>query len=104
MEFTTARFETTNKILNSLPKATRWSLPPLQAVTLKSGAVLSEPHHDVDYVYFPDDALISILALNADGLTLEVGLVGNEGMVGLPAILGGVTPYSAVVHKGGRAL
>jgi CRP-like cAMP-binding protein len=71
---------------------------------LKHGVVLSEPDSEVDYVYFPDDALISILSLNSDGSTLEIGLVGNEGMVGVHTILGGAAPYRSVVQKSGGAL
>jgi len=41
--------------------------------------------------------------MNSEGSTVEIGLVGSEGMVGVPAILGGVTPYRAVVQMGGDA-
>jgi CRP-like cAMP-binding protein len=82
----------------------RNKLPGLERVTLKRGAVLSEPDSEIDFVYFPDDALISILSLNTDGSTLEIGLIGSEGMVGVHAILGGVAPYRAVVQKSGVAL
>jgi CRP-like cAMP-binding protein len=72
-------------------------------VILKRGAVLSEPDSEVEYVYFPDDALISILSLNTDGSTLEIGLVGSEGVVGVHAFLGGLAPYRAIVQKSGAA-
>src|SRR5205823_374319 len=93
-----------NRILAHLPAANRGKLPPLEHVTLKQGAVLSEPDCDIDYVYFPDDALISIVSFSKDGSTLEIALIGREGVVGVQAILGGVAPYRAVVQKGGGAL
>jgi CRP-like cAMP-binding protein len=93
-----------NRILAMLPHANREKLPQLERVILRKGAVLSEPDHEIEYVYFPDNALVSILSVGADGAMLELGLIGNEGVVGIPAILGGVAPYRAVVQKSGRAV
>jgi CRP-like cAMP-binding protein len=70
---------------------------------LSKGAVLYEPDENIEHVYFLNNALVSILSTNAEGATVEIGLVGQEGMVGVPAILGGVTPYRAVVQMGGDA-
>jgi CRP-like cAMP-binding protein len=92
-----------NTILGALPKSYRDALISLELVPLETGVVLYEPDQQIDYVYFPNDALISILSLSAEGATVEIGLVGHEGMVGLPAILGGVTPYRAVVQMAGWA-
>jgi CRP-like cAMP-binding protein len=92
-----------NTILGSLPKSYRDALISLELVPLETGVVLYEPDQKIDYVYFPNDALISILSLSAEGATVEIGLIGHEGMVGLPAILGGVTPYRAVVQMSGWA-
>jgi CRP-like cAMP-binding protein len=75
----------------------------LEVVSLKTGDVLFEPDKEISYVYFPTDALIALVCLGADGSAIEVGLIGHEGMVGLPAILGGVTPYQAVVQMSGQA-
>jgi CRP-like cAMP-binding protein len=75
----------------------------LEAVTLESGMVLYEPDQAIDHVYFLNDALVSILSVSEDGDSMEIGVVGWEGMVGVPAILGGVTPYRAVVQIGGQA-
>src|SRR3989442_3818442 len=93
-----------NKILAALPKTSRDWLHMLEPVTLQAGMVLYEPDEAIEHVYFLNDALVSILSMNSDGWTVEIGLVGNEGMVGVPAILGGVTPYRAVVPIGGNAL
>lgn len=93
-----------NKILASLPTTHRDWLEKLEPVTLRSGMVLYEPDEDIEHVYFLDDALVSIVSVNSEGATVEIGMVGHEGMVGVPAILGGVSPYRAVVQMGGTAL
>jgi len=72
-------------------------------VQLPAGTVLYEPDETIEHVYFLTDALVSIISMNSEGSTVEIGLVGNEGMVGVPAILGGVTPYRAIVQMGGDA-
>ena len=75
----------------------------LEPVMLPKGTVLYEPDESIEHVYFLNNALVSILSTNAEGAAIEIGLVGQEGMVGVPAILGGVTPYRAVVQMGGDA-
>src|SRR6266446_5431725 len=95
--------ESMNKILVSLPTTSRHRLETLELVTLPAGSVLYEPGQKIDHVYFLNTALVSIVSVNSEGSTIEIGLVGNEGMVGVPAILGGVTPYRAVVQMGGEA-
>src|ERR1051326_1336843 len=93
--------ESMNKILALLPTASRHWLQTLEFVTLPTGAVLSEPDEKVEHVYFLNNALVSIVSMNSEGSTVEIGLIGHEGMVGVSAILGGVTPYRAVVQIGG---
>ena len=63
---------------------------------LEPGMVLYEPEKTIEHVYFLNGALVSIISTNSEGSTVEIGLVGNEGVVGVPAILGGVA------LKGGR--
>ena len=92
-----------NKILASMPLTAREWLETLEPVRLQSGMVLYEPDEAVEHVYFLDDALVSIVSMNSEGATVEIGLIGSEGMVGVPAILGGVTPYRAIVQMGGAA-
>ena len=70
---------------------------------LAPGTVLYEPDETIEHVYFLTNALVSIISMNSEGATVEIGLIGYEGMVGVPAILGGVTPYRAVVQMGGEA-
>ena len=92
-----------NKILASLPTSSQHWLDTLEPITLPKGTVLYEPDEQIEHVYFLNNALVSILSTNAEGATVEIGLVGQEGMVGVPAFLGGVTPYRAVVQMGGDA-
>jgi len=95
--------EPQNTLLCLLPPTSKRALPPLEAVMLQTGMVLYEADQEVEYVYFPESALVSILSSGPDGSTVEVGLIGRDGMVGIPAILGGVTPFRAVVQTGGDA-
>lgn len=65
--------------------------------------VLQEPDQEIEFVYFIEDGLVSLLSVNSDGGTIEIGMVGSEGMVGIPVILGGFSPYRAVVQIEGQA-
>jgi CRP-like cAMP-binding protein len=93
-----------NKLLSLLPYNSRDWLHLLEPVRLQSGMVLYEPDENIQHVYFLKNALVSIISTNSEGSTVEIGMVGNEGMVGVPAILGGVSPYRAIVQMGGDAL
>ena len=69
------------------------------------GQVLYEPGKAIRHVYFPVDCLISLLTAVDKRRSLEVGMVGNEGMAGMPFILGmGVSGVRALVQGGGNAL
>ncbi len=100
-----------NRLLAGLPAAEyRELLDGLEPLTLKSGEVLHEPGQKIRHAYFPVDCVVSLLstAVNAaDGrrCALEVGLVGYEGMVGVPLVLGGeLSSVRALVQSGGTAL
>src|SRR5690348_14697073 len=92
-----------NKILASLPSASREWTKTLEPVKLSAGTVLYEPDEAIEHVYFLTNALVSIVSLNSEGASVEIGMIGYEGMVGVPAILGGVMPYRAVVQMSGDA-
>ncbi len=80
-------------------------LSELEPVTLRFGEILYEAGGRIRHVYFPIDCLISLLTAVDKRRTLEVGMVGNEGMTGMPFILGmGVSGVRALVQGGGRAL
>ena len=95
-----------NKILASL-NATDYQhfLSQLEQITFAQGDVVYEPGDKIDYVYFPETAVFSMLCMMADGGTAEVGPVGREGVVGLNIFFGtDITPTQLVVHVAGTAL
>jgi CRP-like cAMP-binding protein len=76
----------------------------LEPISLRLGEVLCEAGADTAYVYFPNDSLISLLAV-AGAKPLEVGMVGREGMVGFSLALGvGKSPARALVQGSGTAM
>ena len=95
-----------NSLLASLPHAEyERLLAGLEPVTLKFGEVLHEPGVPIRYVYFPIDCVISLLAMVERHLSLAVGLVGHEGMIGSPLALGmHVSPRRALVQETGTAM
>ena len=95
-----------NRLLASLPrKSYRDLLPGLAAVTLDFGDVLYEPGDRIRDVYFPGRSVVSLLTVVDGHSALEVGLVGHEGMVGIPLALGvDISPVRALVQGGGAAM
>lgn len=79
----------TNRLLAALPKKEyQRLLPELEPVTLTFGEILFESGDRLQHVYFPVNSIISLLAAVEDREHLEVGIVGNEGMAGLPVFMG----------------
>lgn len=95
-----------NMLLASLSRKALARLQPrFTTVELAFGDALYRPGESIDHVYFPLDSMVSLLTLVEGHLALEVGLVGREGMVGLPLALGvGKSPVQAIVQGGGSAL
>ena len=95
-----------NSLLAAIPrKAYQRLLAVLEPVDLAFGKVLYEPGETIRNVYFPGDSLVSLLTLADGHLALEVGLIGREGMVGIPLVLGHQkSPVRALVQGGGTAL
>jgi CRP-like cAMP-binding protein len=78
-----------NKILAALPsKEYKRLLPHLTPVSLPSGETLYEANDRIKYVYFVNGAVVSLVTHMEEGTSVEVGLVGNEGMVGLSIVMG----------------
>jgi CRP-like cAMP-binding protein len=78
-----------NKILLSLSrKECSQILPKLEFVRLKLHQVLHEAGETIKSGYFVNAGLMSILAVQPDGKTVEVGLIGREGFAGLPLLVG----------------
>jgi CRP-like cAMP-binding protein len=95
-----------NRILASIPPADFKRLDEqLVPVVLRFGQVLYEPGKAIRHVYFPINCLVSLLTAVDKRRTLEVGMVGFEGMAGMPFILGvGVSGVRALVQGAGQAL
>jgi CRP-like cAMP-binding protein len=84
-----ARPPTENRILNALPDEEYERLAPhLEFIETKHGQTLYQTNQTIDYVYFPNRAMISLVSQLSDGASVEVGVVGFEGMAGLPYVLG----------------
>lgn len=96
---------TQNHLLAALASDTRKRLLPyLELIQLSQGKVVHEIRETPLHVYFPTNAIIANLALNENGASTEVYMVGNEGVVGIAAFMGGKTiPLQAVVRSPGYA-
>ena len=94
-----------NQLLAALPAADLARLAgTLEQVQLDVGDVLSEPGSQIRHIYFPNDSLISLLGVAEGRMTLEVGLVGREGMLGATVALGhDVSQVRAIVQRAGIA-
>lgn len=97
---------TRNHLLAALPRQEYKRLSPhLESVPLPFMEVLYGGGEPITHVYFPDDGLISLLVVMEDGTLREVGLIGNDGMLGLPVVLGmNATPHRALIQMPGSAL
>jgi len=95
-----------NSLLAALPrKEYQRLLSRLEPVKLTFGEVLYEPGKPIRHVYFPTDSLVSLLTLVEGHMALEIGLVGREGMLGIPVALGiKDSPVRALVQGTGTAL
>lgn len=94
-----------NRLLAALPAEDyERLLPNLKPVTFSLGEVIYESQGRMEYVYFPTTSHVSLLYTMIDGSTAEVGLVGNEGLVGIALFMGGdTTPNRAIVQGAGDA-
>ncbi len=94
-----------NELLACLPLPARalWN-PHLELVDLQRGQILHESEDRMHYAYFPLTAIVAKLYLLESGASAASALIGNEGMVGFPLVLGGEsTPSRAVVLIAGEA-
>jgi len=100
-----ANSPTRNRILSGLPAQERERLlPTLKPVTFALGEVVYESGGHLEYMYFPTTSVVSLLYTMEDGSTAEMGLAGNDGVVGVALFLGGdTTPNRAMVQIAGGA-
>jgi len=95
-----------NRLLDAIP-ATEYEQMCLKMehVSMDFNAVLFAPGEAIHHVFFPISGVVSLLAVVDDRLTVDVGMVGSEGMVGLSLLLGATTSLGwAIVQGGGEAL
>ena len=102
----TERAPVVNQLLEALPSSDlRRLLAECETVELAFGDVLYTPGDHLSHAYFPIGGFISLIMPVDASTSLEVGLIGNEGMFGIPLVLGvDVSPMRAVVQGPGTAL
>ncbi len=95
-----------NQLLSALPQKEFERLwPTLEFVSLAFQQILYEANQPIEYVYFPNNGIISLVTITEDGGTVEAATVGNEGMVGISILLGvEKTPVQAISQMAGDAL
>lgn len=95
-----------NRLLAKLPiEEYERLLPQLQPVTFSLGEVVYEFGGHLDYVFFPTTSIVSLLYTMTNGTSAEMGLTGNDGVVGIALFMGGGTmPNRAVVQSAGSAI
>lgn len=80
-------------------------MPNLEVVSLAFQQILYESNQAIEYVYFPNNGIISLVTITEDGGTVEAATVGNEGMVGISILLGAdKIPVQAISQMAGDAL
>ncbi|MFZ4758832.1 MAG: Crp/Fnr family transcriptional regulator [Burkholderiaceae bacterium] len=95
-----------NRLLDALPEDAwlRWQ-PQFDRIAMPLGMVLCESGSPSSYVYFPIDAIVSLLYVMEDGASAEIAVVGNDGIVGVSLFMGGEsTPSRSVVQSAGHGL
>lgn len=76
----------------------------MHPVTFKSGDIIYRPNSPCEFVYFPETAVFSQLNILEDGKTIEIAMIGNEGVIGLSSILGYQSSnYWTQASVGGKA-
>jgi len=102
----TQRLPVVNQLLEALPSSDRRRvLAECETVELVFADVLYTPRDRLSHVYFPIQSFISLIMPIDRSASLEVGLIGDEGMFGIPLVLGvDVSPVRAVVQGAGSAL
>jgi CRP-like cAMP-binding protein len=94
-----------NHLLAALPADEFARLEPdMEPTSLALGEVIYESGEQLEYVYFPTTAIISLLYIMENGSTAEIGMTGNDGLVGIALFMGGsTTPNRAIVQSAGNA-
>src|ERR1700737_1893117 len=78
-----------NRLLLALPSRNlKRLMPELEHIRCQRAQVLMDADSSLDYVFFPDSGVVSVLAVYADGKAIEMATIGREGCTGVQAILG----------------
>lgn len=95
-----------NRLLAALPSEEYVRLEPhMENISFALGDVIYESGGQLDYVYFPTTAIVSLLYTMVNGSSAEMGLAGNEGVVGIALFMGGETmPNRAIVQSAGTVI
>lgn len=100
-EITESDTPTANRLLAALPSGEYHSLfPKLEEIPLTYGENIYERGEIIRYVYFPNSGIVSLLVGIENSSTLEVGIVGREGLVGLSVFLGVKTSNNRAIVQG----
>lgn len=75
----------------------------LELVEIQSQQNLNDPNAPAAYVYFPTTSIVSLMCLTEDGVAVEIGVVGREGVVGTAHFLGGMSSVRSIVQRSGFA-
>jgi CRP-like cAMP-binding protein len=97
--------ETRNSLLRELTdEELEMLLPHIEEQEVPFKQILYEQGGAVDWLYFPESGVLSMITDLDEGESVETGTVGSEGMVGLPAVLGvGISPNRVICQIAGRA-
>lgn len=93
-----------NYLLASLPAVEFARFKPfLEPVSFKIGDVIYESNDKMEYAYFPTTLIVSLLYIMENGATAEIGIVGNQGILGISMFLGGdtTTKNRAIIQSAG---
>lgn len=95
-----------NRLLAALPRDEYERLSPhLESVPLAPGKILYNEGEDMRHAYFPKGGMLSLLSITEEGRTTEVGMVGSEGMAGVPIVLrSDLAPYQVTVQLAADAV
>ena len=95
-----------NRLLQKLsPKDWTLIAADLEAVVLKERQIVEVPNRPITHVYFIEIGVVSVVAVNAADHRIEVGVIGNEGLTGVPLIMGdGRAQHSTYMQIGGNGL
>jgi len=95
-----------NRLLDALPAEIRAALAPhFTTIDLPFEAVIHEPGAKLEHALFPTEGMISVIAAMGNGALVEIGIIGNDGMLGVSLVLGDERPpQMAMVQMKGRAL